>query len=271
MKAAEQSSRNNAIGVQDMFGDINPVAEAPLSIPGSRVRAWTEQQRLAAERETLGLYFSGHPVDEFLPEIEQFTRDRLANLKPERESQHIAGLVVAIRTMKGKRGDTIAMIQLDDRSARFEVSLFGKEYDQFRNLLLKDAILVMDCFVSVDDYSGSMRGRARNVMTLDQARALFARSLDLRLRHDVLAPDFLKVLETILQSHRPLEPVQPVNGEALSEGSATGCPVRIFYERRDCRGCLVLGQQWQVLPGQQLLQRLQEEFGRASVGLCYQS
>ena len=271
MKAAEQSSRNNAIGVQDLFGDINPVAETPLSIPGSRVRPWTEQQRLAAERETLGLYFSGHPVDEFLPEIEQFTRDRLANLKPERESQHIAGLVVAIRTMKSKRGDTIAMIQLDDRSARFEVSLYGKEYEQYRNLLLKDSILVIDCFVSVDDYSGSMRGRARRVMKLDQARAHFARSLDLRLRQDVLAPDFLNVLETILQAHRPLTPLQPASGDVPPEGAAPGCPVRVFYERRDCRGCLVLGPQWQVQPGQLLLQRLQEEFGRACVALCYQS
>ena len=210
-------------------------------------------------------------MDEFLPEIEQFTRDRLANLKPERESQHIAGLVVAIRTMKSKRGDTIAMIQLDDRSARFEVSLYGKEYEQYRNLLLKDAILVIDCFVSVDDYSGSMRGRARRVMTLDQARAHFARSLDLRLRQDVLAPDFLNVLETILQAHRPLTPLQPASGDMPPEGAAPGCPVRVFYERRDCRGCLVLGPQWQVQPGQLLLQRLQEEFGRACVALCYQS
>lgn len=274
MKAAEQSSRNIAIGVQDMFGDINPVMDTPLTAPGSRVRVrpWSEQQRLSAERETLGLYFSGHPIDEFLPEIDQFTRDRLANLKPERESQCIAGLVVAIRTMKSKRGDTIAIVQLDDRTARIEVSVFGKEFEQSRDLLLKDRILVIDCFVSVDDQTGGLRGRARHVMTLDQARVQFARSLDLRLRQDALSPDFVQVLGGILQAHRPQAASSPAPGsDAPAATQVTGCPVRVFYERRDCRGTLLLGPEWHVQPGQALLQRLQEEFGRPCVMLGYKA
>ncbi len=273
MKAAEQSSRNQALGVQDLFGDIIPVVETPLSVPGSRtrVRPWSEQQRLTAERETLGLYFSGHPVDEFLPELARFTRDRLANLKPERESQLLAGLVVDLRFMKSRRGEPIALIQLDDRSARFEVSLFGKEYEQHRELLVKNSLLVFDCLVSIDDYNGTMRGRGREVMTLDQARARYARSLDLRLRHDALTADFLHVLERQLQAHRPPPAPPAASPDGSQKQAAAGCPVRIFYERRDVRGTLVLGDPWRVLPSQALLQALQEEFGRSAVALSYQS
>lgn len=283
-KAAEQSSRNEAIGVQDMFGDISP-ANTPASAGASSrtwARPWSEQQRLANERETLGLYLSGHPIDEFLPEIGRMTRDRLANLKPERESQLVAGLVVSTRTMKSKRGDTIAFVVLDDRSARLEVSVFGREYEQFRDLLQKDRILVIDCFVSVDDYSGAMRGRTKHIVGLDQARALFAKGLELHLHSDYLMPDFTQTLTRILEAHR-LASVVP---EALQAQGAperdskrtpsslaqthNACPVRIYYERRGSKGCVQLGEQWSVLPSQALLQRLQEEFGRARVLLNYQ-
>ncbi len=283
-KAAEQSSRNQAIGVQDMFGEISPVAPtAPVGAGAPpRVRPWSEQHRLASERETLGLYLSGHPIDEFLPELGRMTRDRLANLKPERESQIVAGLVVSTRTMKSKRGDTIAFIVLDDRSARLEVSVFGKEYEQFRDLLQKDSILVVDCSVSVDDYSGSMRGRAKHIVGLDQARALFASSVELHLHSDYLMPDFPAGLTRILESFKvELEPAlptpEPVPNEREGKGRApsslasgkSSCPVRIYYERQGSKGCVQLGEDWAVKPSQALLHRLQEEFGRARVKLSY--
>jgi DNA polymerase-3 subunit alpha len=210
-------------------------------------------------------------VDEFLPELARFTRDRLANLKPERESQWLAGLVVDFRFTKSRRGEPIALIQLDDRSARFEISLFGKEYEQHRELLVKNSILVFDCLVSIDDYNGTMRGRGREVLTLDQARARFARSLDLRLRHDALTPDFMSALERQLQAHRAPPAVSSEAADGGHRPAPAGCPVRIFYERRGVRGTLVLGDQWRVMPSQPLLQALQEEFGRSAVALCYQS
>ena len=283
VRAAEQSSRNEAIGVQDMFGEISPASSPASAGAQKRVRPWSEQVRLANERETLGLYLSGHPIDEFLPELGRMTRDRLANLKPERESQLVAGLVVSTRTMKSKRGETIAFVVLDDRSARLEVSVFGREYEQFRDLLQKDAILVIDCFVSVDDYSGAMRGRTKHIVGLDQARALFAKGLELHLHSDYLMPDFTQSLTRILEAHRQVDVVPEAlqsQGAPEREGKKrtpsslaqahSACPVRIYYERRGSKGCVQLGEQWSVLPSQALLHRLQEEFGRARVRLNYQ-
>mgnify|MGYP001627126746 CR=1 FL=1 len=276
VQAAEQSSRNRAAGVLDMFGDIAPVPEAaPAQDTGgpgnSRIRPWSQQQRLREERDTLGLYLSGHPVDEFLPELKQLTRDRLANLKAERENQLVAGLLVGTRTMRSKRGDTIAFITLDDRSGRLEISLFAKEYEQFRELLQKDAILVVDCQVSMDDFNGSLRGRAREVMSLTQARQRFARALQLDLRAGQLPGDFSQRLARVLEPYRV--PV-PAHDPAMApvedtDNSNRACPVRIRYRRPEVSGWIVLGEDWQIRPDQALIHELHQLLGQQAVSIAY--
>jgi DNA polymerase-3 subunit alpha len=279
VQAAEQSSRNQESGVQDLFGEIAPVPETVAAAglqdgPGNQtIKPWSQQQRLREEKETLGLYLSGHPIDEFLPELRRLTRDRLANLKADRESQLLAGLMVATRTMRSKRGDNIAFITLDDRSARLEVSLFAKEYERFRELLQKDAILVVDCQVSLDDFSGTLKGRAREVMTLTQARLSYANAVQLDLRSVALGRDFSQHLARVLTPYR-VDPAS-VQAAAARVGDDTqapvpiACPVRICYHRPDISGWITLGEQWQVKPDQRLIHDLQQLFGQQAVSIAY--
>ena len=213
MQAAEQSSRNQASGVDDMFGEIAPAGteDADLSASNISVRAWAEQHRLNVEKETLGLWLSGHPIDEFLDEISHIAKDRLVNLRPERAPQTIAGVLHSIRTMKNKAGDTIAFLVMDDRSARFEVSLFAKEYEKYREVLQKDVIMVVECTVSIDDYSGGMRGRGKSVMTLSTARRRNAHRVALNLEAESLGSDFCEHLARILEPYR--KPVEVAEAE----------------------------------------------------------
>ena len=279
MRAAEQSNRNMASGVEDLFGDITPTAAAALETHEGdyQFRPWAEQQRLTAEKETLGLYLSGHPIDEFLPELAHITKDRLVNLRPERAPQVVAGLLHTMRTMKSKAGDTIAFLTLDDRSARFEVSLFAKEYEQFRELLQKDLILVVECTVSVDDFSGGMRGRAKHVMTLAQARKQYAHRLAVNLEQAQLKSGFCEHLANILEPYRraPVAIEQDVESEtdaaAAPDNAAPpeGCRVVVHYQRAGSRGCIMLGQDWVVSPADDLIQRLRSEYGKDKIVLDY--
>lgn len=278
MRAAEQSHRNVASGVEDLFGDITPTAAAALEDHEGdyKFRPWAEQQRLTAEKDTLGLYLSGHPIDEFLPELAHITRDRLAHLRPERAPQVIAGLLHSMRTMKSKAGDTIAFLTLDDRSGRFEVSLFAKEYEQFRELLQKDLILVVECTVSVDDYSGGMRGRAKHVMTLAQARKQYAHRLAVNLEQAQLSSGFCEHLANILAPFRRPSVPDPVgddSGSGLDDPATApkteGCRVVVHYQRTGSRGCIMLGQDWVVSPTDDLIQRLRSEYGKDKIILDY--
>ncbi len=299
MQAAEQASRNQASGVDDMFGEIAPAGteDADLSASNISVRAWAEQHRLNVEKETLGLWLSGHPIDEFLDELSHITKDRLVNLRPERGPQTVAGVLHSIRTMKNKAGDTIAFLVLDDRSARFEVSLFAKEYELYREMLQKDVIMVVECTVSIDDYTGGMRGRGKSVMTLSEARKRNAHRVALNLEAESLSHDFCEHLARILEPYRrpaPAEEVstpvaavasssshsgqqQPPKGQLAVQGQASpetapqgrGCQVMVRYRRPDSIGCIMLGQEWAVSPTDDLIQRLRLEYGKDKVVLSY--
>ncbi len=300
MQAAEQFSRNQASGVDDLFGEIAPAGteDADLSESNIKVRAWAEQHRLKLEKETLGLWLSGHPVNEFLPELAHITRDRLVNLRPERGTQTVAGVLHDLRTMKNKAGETIAFLVLDDRSARFEVSLFAREYEKYRETLQKDMTMVIECSVSVDDYSGSVRGRGKSVMTLAEARTRHAHRVVLDLQAESLSTGFCEHLASILEPYRkaaaqPLslpmdKPVSVLgaagnsgqngvpavagssaNSQGLNMPQAEGCQVMVRYQRSDSIGCIMLGQEWAVSPSDDLIQHLRLEYGKDKVVLSY--
>src|SRR5690554_1197425 len=132
VKAAEQSAANASAGMSDLFGDVIPAAANAEDAyrEFTRVRPWTMKERLTAENETLGLYLTGHPIDEYDQEINFLVSSRIANITPDKNSQRIGGLVVATRTMRTKRGDTMAFVTLDDRTGRIEIAVFSDTFNE---------------------------------------------------------------------------------------------------------------------------------------------
>jgi DNA polymerase-3 subunit alpha len=248
------------------------------------IRPWAAQRRLQEEKDTLGLYLSGHPISEFLPELLRITRHRIDALKPEKGAQLVAGLIHDVRLIKSKRGDTIAIATLDDRSDRIEVSLFGEAYLQYRELLVKDTVVVVEGVVSLDEYNGNgqLQVRARRILSLQDARREFMRALELTLHHSRLSVESLPALGRLLgefhadarqmQDHAVTAqagsaPVPAVAGDAPP--AARGCEVLLHLELPEVKGSVTLGDRWRVLPDDGLLQRLRETFGADNVSLSY--
>ncbi|MGB3611080.1 MAG: DNA polymerase III subunit alpha [Cellvibrio sp.] len=254
VKAAEQSAANTSAGMMDLFGDVVPSAGTDEDVYRDfhRVRSWTMKERLNAEKETLGLYLTGHPIDEYDSELNHLVSSRIADLKPEKSNQTVAGLVVAQRVMKTKRGDTMAFVTLDDRTGRIEVAIFADTYNQSRDLLLKDGLLVINGQVSYDDYNGLLKMRADAISLLSDVRQEKARELCLELESGSLPANFVRELSEILDPYR--------------EGR---CPLVIDYQRSNARAQLRLGDAWLVRPEDDLLQRLRDQYGTAKVRLVY--
>ena len=252
VQAAEQAATNQDSGMLDLFGDVVPTATSGDVYKDFRnVRPWSTKQRLEGEKDTLGLYVTGHPIDDYESELRSYVPNRIVDLKADRHDQTIAGLVVSMRTMKNKRGDNMAFVLLDDRSARIEVTLFADAYSEHREKLIKDALLVIEGQVSFDDYSGGLKMRGKHVRTLLDARSQAVRALELQLDESDFRPDFRVEFQRLLSEYR---------GE---------CPVTIEYRRRGAAASLRLPETWRVQPSDELLQRLRDRYGAKRVRLAY--
>jgi len=250
---AERHSRDHAAGQNDMFGGMQPDNTGHAEITLADVPVWSDEQRLTGEKETLGLYLTGHPIEQYEHEIRAITSSRIVDLRPVKDqSVTVAGLITAIRTMNSRRGDRIAFITLDDRSGRIEVAVFSEAFVRFRDLLVKDSLVVVEGTISIDDYSGGVRMSADEIHGFDQAREYFSRALEIAVLSDQAGNGFSASLAEVLQP--------------FCDGS---CPVWLKYQGQGAKARMVLGNQWRVHPTDELLRRLREMSGSDEVEIIY--
>ena len=211
----------------------------------------TLKERLKGEKDTLGLYLTGHPIDEYEGEVRRFARQRIIDLRPSRDTQTVAGLIVALRVMRNKKGDRMGFITLDDRSARIEASLFSEAFTQAQALLQTDTLVVVEGEVSHDDFSGGLRLRAKRVMSLEEARTGLAQSLRLCVTVTDLSHDNLARLKALLLRYK---------GE---------CPLTVDYSGQTAKALLAFSSDWNIEPTDDLILALRDLFGRDNVFLHY--
>lgn len=250
LKLSDQNARSEASGTLDLFAAPTEQGQKKDLIDYKVAPCWSSRERLRAEKDTLGLYLSGHPIDQYKAELEQIVTAPLVELAAKDTTQTLAGLVVATRTMKSKRGQDIAFVTLDDRSARVEVGLFGEAYAQFKDKLIKDTVMVIQGDVSFDEYSDGIRAQAEIVLTLEEARQHFSRHLLLELDGANCNTERLAELQTLL-THLP-------------KGR---CRLKVQYSGAGAKAVINLEQT--LLPSDEVLTQLAEQIGADRVQLIY--
>ncbi len=265
IQGAEQMARAQAAGQSDFFGLDEPAAVTASQAKPELVEVpdWSEARRLAGERDTLGLYLTGHPINAFEADLKHLTHGRIidlvsaepvvsqggqgrGNFNGGREVT-VAGLVLDMR----RRGRRISLT-LDDRSARIEVTLFDDVFQQYRNIVVKDAILVVDGRLAYDDFIGGWRVTAKQIMDIDQAREKFAGRIVLRWPENTPGGAFVEQLKATLKPYR--------NGH---------CGVAVQYRGASAQARLKLGDDWCVRPTRELIIRLQDLVGRDGLRIIY--
>jgi len=195
LQAAEQSQRDRESGQSDMFGSLGVGGagsgsnmQSPHSIEHQAITPWTRLQGLQGERDTLGLYLTGHPVELQMLDLSHFTTCKLGDIEARMPDEAkgtrrgtpmvLAGLVRAIR----RRGNRGGFVSIEDHSGRVEVALFDEAWSLYVDMLNKDEIIVIDGRVSINDFSGGFRMTAQKIMTLSDAKSRFARGIQISLR-----------------------------------------------------------------------------------------
>ena len=277
VQLAEQNQKNASVGQHDMFGSSEePDAHASVHI--IKVDDWDDEIRLANEKETLGLYLTGHPITRYENELRRFTECRFSKvpgLVPESErsgqggggyggyrkknkTQYcLAGLLIGMRVRKTKTGSKIVTGVLDDRTARIEVVLYEDVFEQYGSALVKDKVCVIVGSVSYDDFNAAYSVNANTIYTITQAREKFARGLQIKFDRSKAngswsETNVTKQLTEVLHTYR--------------EGN---CPVNIEYNSGKDVSQFVLGEEWNVVPSDDLLTRLDKVFGAEHIEIMY--
>ena len=250
---ADQEARNDAVGIEDMFGlgsgsDPNGVAD-PYQHHRSTI-GWSERDVLRGEKETLGLYLTGHPIDWYADDLKGLGATPLENLERSKNTVRVVGLLVDLRVIRNKRGDSFGIVTIDDRTAQMDVTIFANLFADSREKLLDDSLLVIEGNVSFDEFTNGLKMRARKVETLEDARKLSASSLKIHLENR--PPEFADTLISTIQPY--------LGGE---------CPVIIEYNAARASGEIILGEHYLVHPNDSLLLELQELLGRDRVHLDF--
>lgn len=236
IEAAEQAERS-ANQVSLFADDANDIVEGELA----KVPAWDLQTRLTQEKTALGFYFSGHLFDAWRDEVRRFAPKPLARLEPSRSPQWFAGVLASVRPKMTRRGKMLYAV-LDDGSSQVEVAIFNELYEQHRNRLKEDRLIIIHGKVSNDDYSGGLRVSAESVYDLQLAREARARSLRITLNGNA---DALR-LRQLLNPFR----AEPENG-------VPGVPVEIRLRRHEYLCTLRLGEDWRVRMADTMLEQLE--------------
>jgi DNA polymerase-3 subunit alpha len=203
--ARHQRDKNE--GQADLFGSFDGAAGSDLpgsagnghrSVPLPEATPWTEAEQLAFEKETLGLYWSGHPVDRYSVELGALgarSTSELADMpvsvprtdtwgpggpKPIEPDTTIGGIVAACRQLKTRKGDRMAVFTLEDADGGIEVIVFPETYQRSAALIQTGTMLLVRGRLERDDES--VRILASEIVGIDSVRERIAREVAIRVK-----------------------------------------------------------------------------------------
>ncbi len=252
IKSAEQFKRDLALGQNDLFGAPSE-KNAEQHLEFAKVRPWPEGRVLEGEKETLGLYLTGHPINRYLLEIKKLCSLRLNGLQPTRRGDHVtvAGLIINIRVMKTKKGLNWAIVTLDDQSARVDVMIYSELYEASKDILIKDQVVIAKGDISNDEFSGGLKMSGVEINPLIEVREKRVKHLEIKI--DLVFG--LTLVEDLIDA------LQPFKGGM--------CPVRFSCKKEAISAELVAAGEWSVKPTDELLHSLKNIEGCERVKLHY--
>ncbi|GAB3004432.1 DNA polymerase III subunit alpha [Psychrosphaera aestuarii] len=236
MKAATQHAKNADLGQSDLFG-LFATEHEEVKPQFKEATLWPDAIWLQGEKDTLGLFLTGHPINAYRKELRHYTKLKLSEVEPTRRDQTVTvcGLIIDMRVLVNKKGNQWALVTLDDKSGRLDFRLFPEQFEQFKDLLQSGEIVVVSGQVSFDNYSDGNTMTGRDVMSLTMAREKFVRNIKLNVAGEAQATSLKQHLKRILLPYK--------------DGTT---PIRIGYQNELASAELELGTAWRVTPDEQL-------------------
>jgi DNA polymerase III subunit alpha len=200
-QSAASDRKSGQMNFFDAFGEGDSTPQAPR-FPD--VEPWSEAQLLTAEKETLGLYITSHPLVRYGWELDSLTLPKGFSLGRVEEASegkdiNVGCMIASIRPIMTRKGDKMAILTLEDLSGKCEAVLFPRTYQEYLEHVCEDNIVFING--SLDRRNEQMQIIVESIVPIDPAIAKFTRQLLLRLPPGVPEDAFIDKLQGLLGKH----------------------------------------------------------------------
>jgi DNA polymerase-3 subunit alpha len=251
MEHAQKSQRDAAMGQHGLFGVFAEDKTAQAEKPLPNIPDWDEHQRLSAEKEILGFFITGHPLEKYKDKLLEFsalTTEDLGQLKSStgRDEVLVGGILKAVRVSKSKKGDLYAQGRLEDMNGSVDILCFSESFKRLTEKLTLDVPVLVKGSVRVEEGSNA-KLMISDITPLEQAEPKLARSLRIKIPLETASTGTVDALHSLCAERK---------GEAK---------VLFDLERKGDFTVVMEVEGYNVLPDRSFINRVEELCGRGSV------
>ena len=244
MKMADQNSKNIQQGQIDIFG-FSEDDEKKKNI--ETVIEWSTMKKLSYERDVLGFYLSGHPINEYKNELKNIISNNLYSIKKNYSKNgsgkntlyKIAGVINNMRIRTTSTKDKLAQINLGDDTDNIDVIANNSILD---NSINRDEIVIIEGTIRLDEYTNRLSFRAKSIDSIDNARIKFATGVKIKVINESDLSILVGKLESFFKN-------------SMKSGK---CFVRIDYISSNVTKSLVLGEKYKIFPTSDTIGQLEK-------------
>ena len=198
LKIADQERISIEHGQADLFGlDLGQTSQIEIKDTCKAVlpQKWTNLEILKAEKDVLGCFLSGHPLDENLKVVKSISNHTISDLGPGRS--RLVGLILSFRVIDTRRG-RLALIELDDKTGSLEVVMNDDIFNKYIDSVIIDDVVVVEGAVSKNETTGFFSLKASYIGGIDNYLEKFAYKLSISVPEKSLDKEFVAKLKKIL-------------------------------------------------------------------------
>jgi len=252
IEQAQKIQRDAESGQHGLFGvfqqeEINDNNHKLPSVPD-----WDEHTRLAAEKEILGFFITGHPLEKYRDKLEDLSAKStsdIASMKASTgkdETITTAGMITNVRVLKSKRGDFYAQGMLEDMSGSIDMIVFPEAYKKLQEKVKLEVPVLVKAGVRIEE-GANPKITVADIMPLDEAKVPLPRSIRIRVPIENSTESTVDALFSLFSERK---------GEAK---------VLFDVERQGDFMVVMEPEGYNVLPDRNFIARVEQLCGRGSV------
>ncbi len=197
-----QESKNSA--QVSLFGEASEVQFEEPEIPPCE--PWNVMEKLSKEKEMIGIYISGHPLDDFKTEIQYFCNARVDSLQNinqlEGKELSFAGIITDVQHRVSKNGKPWGMFTFEDYSDAYEFRLFNEDYLKYRHFLIPNTFLYLKTVMRRAWQNGDVRVQITTIQQLQDVLANMAKKITLNLPIESINETSVKQFDSVFKKHK---------------------------------------------------------------------